>query len=302
MSNLVPDQLHLKNADQTQTVDIFIPGGGENKIQSSGSLSVECPQTLIMKGYDVYAQPSGNFGIANSTFTNIYRFPNPNSNQPQQGQVIQFNSDGTSQFATVGGGGGGNFSTPSNQALDMNGNLINNVLSLNMVNGADTIDVKPFNPDAGAATIQASAPLAIIGAQSMYVGCNGGPLQLSSNVALRCIVNGSQLYDFPISRPSQGQFLVAGYQPNPGAAVPLDFQTFNIPVAPAGSSFVYSPANANFNLNNYALTGASNVSSANYNLEDVGALSDQNATDIATLQAQVASLITIINNLTGIQV
>ena len=47
---------------------------------------------------------------------------------------------------------------------------------------------------------------------------------------------------------------------------------------------------------------APDVSSATYSLETVGADSAQNASDISSLQSQVQSLITIINNLTGIQV
>lgn len=47
---------------------------------------------------------------------------------------------------------------------------------------------------------------------------------------------------------------------------------------------------------------APDMSSLTYSLEAVGAESSANASDVSTLQSQVASLITIIFNLTGIQV
>jgi hypothetical protein len=33
--SLVPDQLHLKSADETQTIDVFIAGGGVQKIETT---------------------------------------------------------------------------------------------------------------------------------------------------------------------------------------------------------------------------------------------------------------------------
>jgi hypothetical protein len=44
-----------------------------------------------------------------------------------------------------------------------------------------------------------------------------------------------------------------------------------------------------------------NVSSASYDLEALGGQVDTNSTDIGALQTQVANLITVIYNLTGIQ-
>lgn len=195
--------------------------------------------------------------------------------------------------------------------------------NLHLVNGADVLDIKAFNSDAGAGTIQSSAPFAVIGDQSMAFVANGGVLQLGSNVGVRVINNGVQNYDLPVTTPSTGQIMVAGSAPA-GSAVPLSFQTVNIPSPPpAGSSYQYNPSNANFDMGGYAISNASNVSSANYNLEDVGVQVDTNTSDISTLQGdvstlqgqvstlqsdvstlqgQVASLITIIFNLTGIQV
>lgn len=201
--------------------------------------------------------------------------------------------------------------------------------NLHLVNGTDVLDVKAFNNDAGAATISATAPLAVIGAQSMAFVANGGVLQLGSNVGIRVINNGVQNYDLPTTTPASGQIMVAGSAPA-GSAVPLAFQTVNIPSPPAGSSFVYNPANADFNMGNYSISNASEISSGSYSLNTVGSESAQNADDVATLQGdvstlqsdvstlqgqvstlqsdvstlqgQVASLITIIFNLTGIQV
>lgn len=95
----VPNQLHLVNG--ASTVDILIGGGSENFINSSGSLKVDVAQSLTLKAYDANFNVGGNFGVGNADGTQIYRLPNPNTNFPVQNQVIQFNSDGTSQFATL---------------------------------------------------------------------------------------------------------------------------------------------------------------------------------------------------------
>ena len=95
----VPNQLHLVNG--ASTVDILIGGGSENFINSSGSLKVDVAQSLTLKAYDCNTNLGGNFGIGNADGTQIYRLPNANTNFPSQNQVIQFNSDGTSQFATL---------------------------------------------------------------------------------------------------------------------------------------------------------------------------------------------------------
>jgi len=202
--------------------------------------------------------------------------------------------------------------------------------NLHLVNGADTLDIKAFNPNAGAGTIESTAPFAIVGAQSMAFVANGGPLQLGSNVGIRVINNGVQNYNLPTTTPQAGQIMVAQAGAPAGSAVDLAFQTVSIPTPPAGSSFVYSPANANFNMGNYSISNASDVSTGSYSLNTVGAQVDTNTTDISdlqgqvstlqgdvstlqgqvstlqgdvsTLQGQVANLITIIFNLTGIQV
>ena len=95
----VPNQLHLVNG--ASTVDILIGGGSENFINSSGSLKVDVAQSLTLKAYDCNTNLGGNFGIGNADGTQIYRLPNANTNFPAQNQVMTFNSDGTSQFATL---------------------------------------------------------------------------------------------------------------------------------------------------------------------------------------------------------
>jgi hypothetical protein len=202
--------------------------------------------------------------------------------------------------------------------------------NLHLANGSDVLDIKAFNSEAGAATIASNAALAVIGAQSMAFAANGGVLQLGSNVGIRVINNGVQNYNLPVTTPQAGQIMVAQAGAPAGSAVDLAFQTVSIPTPPAGASFVYSPANADFNLNNYALTGASDVSSSSYSLNtigssvstlqsdvttlqsDVGTLQTDVSTlqgqvstlqsDVSTMQGQISSLISIIFNLTGIQV
>ena len=298
--SLVPDQLHLKNLNN-ETINLYIRGGGEQQLEASGSLRVQCDNSLIMNAYDVIAQTKGgNFGIANSTLTNIYRLPNPNNQQPQQGQVIEFNADGTSQFATIGGGGGGNFSTPSNQNLDMNIHTINNTTDLNLVSPDSVGPIASLNVRDNQTTLSTNKPLS--------VSCAGQDMELEGN-NIRCrigdgifaVFNNSPLgyYVFP----SQASPSVDNSYIKFGANGFSTFEPFpTIPSPPSGSAFMFNPANADLNMTNYSITDATDVSTLNYSLETVGTQSDQNATDIATLQSQVASLITIINNLTGIQV
>ena len=197
--------------------------------------------------------------------------------------------------------------------------------NLHLVNGADTLDIKAFNPDAGAGTIQSTAPFAVIGAQSMAFVANGGVLQLGSNVGIRVINNGVQNYNLPTTTPQAGQIMVAQAGAPAGSAVNLSFETISIP-----QNVAYNPAQSNQDMATYSITNASDVSTTNYSLETVGAQVDTNTNDISslqtsvstlqgdvstlqgqvstlqgdvsTLQGQVSSLITIIFNLTGIQV
>lgn len=170
--------------------------------------------------------------------------------------------------------------------------------NLHLVNGENVFDIKAFNSDAGAATISATAPFAVIGAQSMAFVSNGGVLQLGSNVGVRVINNGVQNYDLPTTTPATGQIMVAGSAPA-GSAVPLTFQTVNIPTPPAGSSFVYNPANADFNMGNYSISNASEISTGSYSLNTVGAESAQNVLDISTLQSDVSTLQSDVSTLQG---
>jgi hypothetical protein len=202
--------------------------------------------------------------------------------------------------------------------------------NLHLVNGEDVLDIKAFDSDAGASTIASNAALAVIGAQSMAFVANGGVLQLGSNVGIRVINNGVQNYNLPTQTPQAGQIMVAQAGAPAGSAVDLAFQTVSIPSAPAGSTFQYNPSNANLNMGNYSISNASDLSSGSYSLNTVGAESAQNASDISavqgdvstlqsdvstlqgqvstlqsdvsTLQGQLSSVITILFNLTGIQV
>ena len=171
--------------------------------------------------------------------------------------------------------------------------------NLHLINGSDTLDIKAFNPDAGASTIASNAPLAVIGAQSMAFVANGGVLQLGSNVGIRVINNGVQNYNLPTQTPQAGQIMVAQAGAPAGSAVDLAFQTVSIPTPPAGSSFVYSPSNADFNMGNYSISNASEISTGSYSLNAVGAESAQNASDVATLQDDVSTLQSDVSTLQG---
>ena len=288
--SLVPDQLHLKNADQTQTIDIFIPGGGEQKIETTGSLRIKSNNSLTLQCYDAKMQVGGNASFANADSSQQYFLPNPNTNFPNLNDTILFNFDGTARF---GSAGGGNFSTPSSVALDMNTHAINNVADLNLVSPTVPEDVASIQVRDSATTISTNKPLT--------VSCAGQDMELIGN-NIRCrvgdgifaVFNNSPLgyYVFP----SQASPSVDNSYIKFGANGFSTFEPFpTIPSPPSGSAFMYNPANADLNMTDYSITDATDVSTLNYSLETVGS-------DVDTLKTQVANLITIINNLTGIQV
>jgi hypothetical protein len=115
--SFVPNQLHLVNG--ASTVDILIGGGSENFLNSSGSFKVDTAQSLTLKAYDANFNVGGNFGVGNADGTQIYRLVNPNVQYPTQGQIMTWNSDGSSQFSDpVGPPAGSSFVyTPMAQNL-----------------------------------------------------------------------------------------------------------------------------------------------------------------------------------------
>jgi len=288
--SLVPDQLHLKSADETQTIDIFIAGGGVQKIETTNSLQVKCNNSLTLRAYDAKMQLGGNISFANADSSQQYFLPNPNTNFPNLNDTILFNFDGTARF---GSAGGGNFSTPSSVALDMNTHAINNITDLNLVSPDSVGPIASLNVRDNQTTLSTNKPL--------QVSCAGADMELEGN-NIRCrigdgifaVFNNSPLgyYVFP----SQASPSVDNSYIKFGANGFSSFEPFpTIPSPPSGSAFMYNPANADLNMANYSISDATDVSTLNYSLETVGS-------DVDTLKLQVASLITIINNLTGIQV
>lgn len=281
--SLIPDILHLKTSDETQTLDISVSGSGQQQIVTTGSLRVQCQQSLSLQSYDLFIKPAGNIGIVSSDESHTYFLPNAQT-APQANQTIVFAADGTSSFQTIAVPESVAYN-PAQANQNMAGYQVNNAVSLGLVNGENTLDIKPYNGDAGAATIQATAPLAIIGAQSMAFVANGGPLQLGSNVGIRVINNGVQNYNLPTTTPAAGQVMVAQSGGQAGAAVNLSFETLNIP-----QNVAYNPAQANQDMAGFSVSGATNYTSANYNLESVGAESSDNVDRIAALEEQVSTL------------
>ena len=219
--SLVPNQLNLTDEQSAETLNINFQSGGTSNIVASESLIISANSTIRNTCFDFYIKPAGNILVLNSDETKTYSLPSAQT-APEQGQTMIFSSDGSSVFGTIGAGG--NFSTPSNQNLDMNSHLINNITSLNLTqSGGYTMDIKPFNPDAGAATLQTTTDFAVVSSNSMALVANGGPLQLSSSVALRVIVGGTQLYNFPVSQPTINQVMVSAFNPNPSGATDLVF-------------------------------------------------------------------------------
>jgi hypothetical protein len=219
--SLVPNQLNLTDEQSEETLNINFQSSGIANIVASNSLITSANHTVRTDCFDFYIKPAGNILVLNSDETKTYSLPSAQT-APEEGQTMIFSSDGSSVFGTIGAGG--NFSTPSNQNLDMNSHLINNITSLNLTkSGGYTMDINPFNPDAGAATLQTTTDFAVVSSNSMALVANGGPLQLSSSVALRVIVGGTQLYNFPISQPTINQVMVSAFNPNPSGATDLVF-------------------------------------------------------------------------------
>jgi len=329
--SFVPDQLHLKNADETQTIDIFIPGGGEQKIETNGSLRIKSNNSLTLQCYDAKAQVGGNFSIANADSTQQYFLPNPNTSFPNLNDTILFNFDGTSRF---GSAGGGNFSTPSSVALDMNTHEINNITDLNLVSPTDPGSIGSLNVRDNQTTLSTNKALSL--------SCSGQDMELVAN-NIRCrtnnggifaVFNDSGYYVFPQNAPIVDNS-VAIFGSN-------GFSTFQqLPVVPAGANPVYTPMQENLLANQYNISNVSklnlqepvqagqdprtldvqivggnanftsglgvnafnfdkDVSTASYSVDTIGAQVDTNTSDISTLQQKIADLSTVIFNLTGI--
>lgn len=159
------------------------------------------------------------------------------------------------------------------------------------------------------------------GGQNSLVSTDSFKVEASQTLALKGYDVKAQCGgSFAIANADQSQAYVF---PNPNTQFPSAGQviTFNFdgtsqfstpavpPTPPSGSGFMYNPSNADLNMNNHAISGATDVSTANYSLETVGAQSDSNASEISTLQSQVstleqkvADLSTVIFNLTGITI
>jgi len=216
--SLIPNQLHLVNG--ASTVDILIGGGSENFLNSSGSFKVDTAQSLTLKAYDANFNVGGNFGVGNADGTQIYRLVNPNVQFPTQGQVMTFNSDGTSQFSD------------------------------------------PVGPPAGSSFVY--TPMAQNLAAAQYNISNVGVLSVAKPV---------------------------------GAGQNATIANFE--VVSNEAKFTSDLGITQFTFDKNVITP--NVSSASYDLEALGGQVDTNSTDIGTLQTQVANLITVIYNLTSIQ-
>jgi len=283
MSSLVPDALHLKSNDNTETIDIQIPGGGEQKIITTGSLRLQCPQSLSLQAYDAYVQVAGNFGVKSGSLeNNFYLLPNPTNQVPENGQVIVFNADKTSSFQTISIPQNVAYN-PAQAAQDMASYALNNVADLNLVS--------PTNPGRVASLIVRDTTTTLSSNQALSVSCAGFDMELVAN-NIRCrvgdgifaVFNNSPLgyYVFPSqSSPSVDNSYIK-FNAN-------GFSTFE-PFPSIPQNVAYNPAQAEQDMAGFAIINASDVSSADYSLQNVGQQSDQNSTDIATLQGQVSTL------------
>jgi len=281
MSSLIPDALHLKSADETQTIDIQIPGGGEQKIITTGSLRLQCPQSLSLQCYDANVQVAGNFGIRSGSLeNNIYFLPNPTNQVPENGQVIVFNADRTSSFQTISIPQNVAYN-PAQAAQDMATYALNNVADLNLVS--------PTTPGRVASLIVRDTTTTLSSNQALSVSCAGFDMELIAN-NIRCrtanggifaVFNDSGYYVFPQGVPTvDNSYIKFGAN---------GFSTFE-PFPSIPQNVAYNPAQAEQDMAGFAIINASDVSSADYSLQNVGQQSDQNAADIATLQGQVSTL------------
>lgn len=140
------------------------------------------------------------------------------------------------------------------------------------------------------------------GGQNSLVSTDSFKVEASQTLALKAYDAKVQVGgNFGIANADASQIYLL---PNPNTQYPSAGQviTFNFdgssqfstlatpPVPPSGSSFMYNPSNSDLNMNSHAITGATDVSTANYSLETVGAQTDANVSDISTLQGQVSTL------------
>ena len=171
-------------------------------------------------------------------------------------------------------------------------------------NGASNINLRIGG--GGQNSLVSTDSFKVEASQTLALKAYDAKVQVGGNFGI-ANADASQIYLLPNPNtqfPSSGQVITFNFD---GSS---QFSTLPVPPnPPSGSSFMYNPSNSNLNMNSHSISGATDISTTNYSLETIGSQTDANVSDIstlqgqvATLQGQVASLITIIFNLTGIQV
>ena len=202
MASLIPSELNLADiVDQTHTIKIEARVGGENQITTTDALKIEANNAIALKAYDINNLCNGgNYWIRNGDYSIGYALPKPVA-LVLQDQVIQFNSDGTSQFATIATGG--NFSTPSDQALDMNTHAISGVADLSLVSPTDPARTASLViRDNNTTTLSTNQALSLnCTGQDMETVSNGLRMRMSNGGTL-AIFNDSGYFLFPPDAPT----------------------------------------------------------------------------------------------------
>ena len=227
------------------TLDVN-PGGGSRKISANQTLYFEAGNSLNFKTPgDVWFQAQGTGGIASYDFTNTYKFPNANlpSGIPLQDQVIQFNSNGTSQFATIAAGG--NFSTPSDQGLDMNTHTITGVADLSLVSPTDPARTASLIVrDNGKTTLSSNQSIDITTTGTIEQSCNTLRTRFSAGGTFQIFTGDGNYYVLPEYAPtvdnsyiSFGSNGFSSFQPMPviPAPVVISQNKFNFYVSASGN-------------------------------------------------------------------
>jgi hypothetical protein len=140
------------------------------------------------------------------------------------------------------GPGGGNFSTPSDQSLDMNFHAISNATSVNLVDGPYFLNLISNTNGNGYSSMTMNNDFAFVSQASMRFKSEG-PFQIGSGGVnkIRVLQDESQLYQLPNTKPNYGQIMIARNEASPGGPIDLQFENIPAPVLPGPLTYYTSP-------------------------------------------------------------
>ncbi len=158
--------------------------------------------------------------IKNWTGAELYRLP---WEEGVAGDIMKLSGDGIqAQWVAGGSGGGGNFSTPSNQALDMNYNQIYNARYLTLDDNAGS--VMSFDPNFnnnGYARLNTTSNTEYSSNQSIRFKSNDRFQIGGTSESVEILIGDTRLFYLPDYVPNENQIMISGPNPNTGVGIPL---------------------------------------------------------------------------------